>query len=82
MKQGYTERNPFTRFKIEGAKYGTPYYIDIHERHKLENTKMEGMVAVQRDIFVFQCCIGCRVSDLYALTYDNIVKNDVIMYTP
>ncbi len=81
MKQGYTERNPFSRFKIEGAKYGTPYYINIDERHKLEESPMEGMVAVQRDIFVFQCCIGCRVSDLYSLTYDNIV-DDVIMYTP
>lgn len=80
MKQGYTERNPFSRFKIEGAKYGTPYYINIDERHKLEETPMEGMVAVQRDIFVFQCCIGCRVSDLYSLTYDNIV-DDVIVYT-
>ncbi|MBR1882891.1 MAG: integrase catalytic domain-containing protein, partial [Muribaculaceae bacterium] len=81
MKQGYTERNPFNRFKIEGAKYGTPFYINIEERHKLENTPMEGMVAVQRDIFVFQCCIGCRVSDLYSMTYDNIV-DDVIVYTP
>lgn len=82
MKQGYTERNPFNRFKIEGAKYGTPYYLNIDERHQLENTPMTGTVAVQRDIFVFQCCIGCRVSDLYALTYDNIVDNDVIVYTP
>ena len=81
MKEGYTERNPFNRFKIEGAKYGTPYYINIDERHKLEEFPMEGMVAVQRDIFIFQCCIGCRVSDLYAMTYDNIV-DDVIVYTP
>lgn len=81
IKQGYTERNPFNRFKIEGAKYGTPYYLNKEERIKLENTPMEGTVAVQRDIFVFQCCIGCRVSDLYALTYDNIV-DDVIIYTP
>lgn len=82
VRQGYTNNNPFNRFKIDGAKYGTPFYIDINERHKLENTKMEGMVAVQRDIFVFQCCTGCRVSDLYALTYDNIDSNGVLMYTP
>lgn len=83
IKQGYTERNPFNRFKIEAAKYGTPFHIYLKERHKLEETPMEGMVAVQRDIFVFQCCIGCRVSDLYALTYDNIIEDgEAIAYTP
>ena len=30
-------------------------------------------LAVQRDIFVFQCCIGCRVSDLLKLTPSNII---------
>lgn len=47
----------------------------------MENARLEGTVAVQRDIFVFQCCVGCRVGDLYKLTYDNIV-NDVLTYTP
>lgn len=34
-------------------------------------------LAVQRDIFVFQCCIGCMVSDLRALTNANIVNNEI-----
>lgn len=34
---------------------------------------------MQRNIFVFQTLIGCRVSDLYALTRDNII-NDAIEY--
>ena len=29
-------------------------------------------LSVQRDIFIFQCHVGCRVGDLYALTRDNI----------
>lgn len=81
IKQGYTERNPFNKFTIESAEYGIPFYITTEERHQLENAKLEGMVAVQRDIFVFQCCVGCRVGDLYKLTYDNIV-NGVLTYTP
>ena len=81
MKQGYTERNPFNKFTIESAEYGVPYYITTEERHQLENAKLEGMVAVQRDIFVFQCCIGCRVGDLYKFTYANIVDG-ILTYTP
>lgn len=33
----------------------------------------------QRDIFIFQCLIGCRVGDLLKLTTSN-VKNDVVEY--
>lgn len=35
----------------------------------------------ERDIFVFQCMIGCRVSDLYKMTYANII-GDCIEYVP
>lgn len=34
-----------------------------------------------RDIFVFQCFIGCRVSDLVKLTPKHI-ENDILVYTP
>ena len=34
-----------------------------------------------RDIFVFQCFIGCRVSDLVRLTPRHI-ENDILVYTP
>ena len=81
IKEGYTERNPFNKFTIESAEYGRPYYITTEERHQLENAPLEGMVAIQRDIFVFQCCIGCRVGDLYKLTYANIIDGK-LKYTP
>ena len=35
----------------------------------------------QRDIFVFQCFVGCRVSDLVMLTDKNI-NNGILSYTP
>jgi integrase len=35
----------------------------------------------QRDIFVFQCLIGCRVGDLLKLNYDNI-HGGILVYTP
>ena len=36
-------------------------------------------LAIQRDIFVFHCMIGCRVSDLVTLTPENVI-NDHISY--
>ena len=38
-------------------------------------------LAIQRDIFIFQCHIGCRVSDLEKLTESNII-NGMLIYTP
>jgi integrase len=38
-------------------------------------------LATQRDIFVFQCLIGCRVSDLYKMTRRNIIEG-AIEYIP
>ena len=35
----------------------------------------------QRDIFVFQCLVGCRVGDLMSFTINNI-HNGVLTYTP
>lgn len=75
----YTTNNPFRKFKIPKDIYGTPYCLTLEDLSQLEKadlSKRPGL-AVQRDIFVFQCCIGCRVSDLRALTNANIVNNEI-----
>lgn len=78
-----THNNPFKHYQVAECVYGTPYYITIDERNQLyhadfgDNTDL----ARQRDIFVFQCLIGCRVSDLWALTKNNLV-NGAIEYIP
>ena len=38
-------------------------------------------MAIQRDIFIFQCLVGCRVSDLLKMTTNNII-NGAIEYIP
>lgn len=38
-------------------------------------------IIVCRDIFIFQCFIGCRVSDLIKLTPQHI-ENGILVYTP
>lgn len=76
---GLTSNNPFKQFSIEECVYGTPIYITIEERNKLYNTnlKRHPKLAIQRDIFIFQCLIGCRVSDLYKMTQSNIINGAI-----
>ncbi|MFR9556108.1 MAG: site-specific integrase [Rikenellaceae bacterium] len=80
---GKTTNNPFKNFAIEECVYGTPYYITIDERNKLFRTNLSRhpKLAIQRDIFVFQCLIGCRVGDLYKFTRNNVI-NGAIEYIP
>ena len=74
-----TTNNPFRKYTIPADIYGTPYYITIDERNQLMNYDLSDnpRLAVQRDIFVFQCVIGCRVSDLRNLTKDSIIDGAV-----
>jgi len=78
-----TKNNPFKKYSISDSVYGTPYYITIDERNKLYKFDLshQPQLAIQRDIFVFQCLIGCRVGDLNKMTASNL-KNDFIEYIP
>lgn len=77
-----TNNNPFKGVSIGAEKFGTPFYISIDERNKIASTAMPTKaLTTQRDIFVFQCLIGCRVGDLLNLASDNITDG-VLSYTP
>lgn len=78
-----TTNTPFDDFPLEECTYGTPYYITIEERNKIYRTNLSRhpQLAVQRDIFVFQCLIGCRVGDLIKMTKSCII-NGAIEYIP
>ena len=78
------DRNrPFDDFPLEECTYGTPYYITVEELHKIYGTNLmrHPQLAVQRDIFVFQCLIGCRVGDLLKMTKSNLIDG-AIEYIP
>ena len=77
-----TTNNPFKKFTIEESKYGTPFFITIDERNKLYNFDLSErpQLAIQRDIFVFQCLIGCRIGDMYKMTAINIKEGNFIEY--
>ena len=71
---GITANDPFLKYHIKAPVYGTPIYITKEERNALLNHPMSTpSLSAIRDIFVFQCCVGCRVGDLLKFTYDNII---------
>jgi len=79
MKNKKTNNRPFDNFKIDECVYGTPFYITIEERNQLYQLDLSHRpeLEIQRDIFVFQCLIGCRVGDLYNFTKANIIDGEI-----
>lgn len=81
-ERGLIQNNPFSRYHGKTVEqYGTPYYITLEERNIIADFDFSDDPAdeLQRDIFIFQTLIGCRVSDLYRFTQSNIV-NDALEY--
>lgn len=78
-----TQNRPFDNFKIDECTYGTPVYITLEERDKLYDMDLSeyGQVEIQRDIFIFQSLIGCRIGDLYRMKKQNVI-NGAIEYIP
>lgn len=81
-REKITDNKPFDNIEFGKEQYGTPYYITIEERNKIASTPMPTKyLETQRDIFIFQCLIGCRISDLARIFPGNITKN-ILVYTP
>lgn len=78
-----TKNRPFDNFRIDECTYGTPIYITLEERDKLyeKDLSEHKQVEIQRDIFIFQSLIGCRIGDLYRMTKKNVI-NGAIEYIP
>lgn len=69
------ERNRIADTDLEKA------FKNLDASKAKEFTTPLNTLMIQRDIFVFHCFVGCRVSDLIMLTYKNIV-NGILVYTP
>lgn len=80
-----TTNNAFDNYTIPPRVYGTPYFISIEERDAIAAFDFDAVgrpaLSVQRDIFIFQCLVGCRVGDLNRLTTANII-NGALEYIP
>ncbi len=87
VKKNYISDDPTKNVSSGEEKYGTPYYLTSEERNQVYEFDLSDKPHLerQRDIFIFQCYIGCRVSDMYALTKNNIIcdKNGyAVEYVP
>lgn len=81
--QEITTNRPFDKYNGIAEKYGKPYYISLEERNQIADYDLSKYphLEIQRDVFVFQCLIGCRVSDLLKMTKDNVIDG-AIDYIP
>jgi len=82
-RRGLCPEDPFRGYQIGTAVYGTPYYLTLEELDRLAGTDLRRhpSLAAQRDIFVFQCLVGCRVGDLLKLRKGDIADG-VLSYIP
>ena len=77
-EEGISEQNPFRGIKMDDEVYGTPVYLTKEElRHLAEYPFEDKAMGVQRDIFIFQSCVGCRYSDLVKFTGKSVVNGCV-----
>ena len=78
IDKDFTKNDPFKKYNIKPAVYGSPIYITKEERDTLYHTDMgsDSLNAV-RDIFVFQSLIGCRVGDLLSFSPKNVVNGAI-----
>lgn len=81
---GRTTNDPFKGVEIGKELYGDPIYITREERDQIANFDLSSYdltIAQQRDIFVFQTHVGCRVGDLLSFKPGDI-QNGVLEYVP
>ena len=83
IDEGIIRESPLADFDMPAEKYGTPIYITKDEMHTIyrHDFSAEPHLEKQRDVFIFQCCIGCRVGDLLRLTRADIINN-TLEYIP
>ena len=83
IHNGATTNNPFTRFDMPKTMYGTPFFLTLEERDKVYNFDLsdDPKLAAYRDMFIFQCMVGCRHGDLVRFTPEN-VHDGVLEYIP
>ncbi len=79
IKNEYTTNDPFKNVTIRSEKYGTPYFLSLEERNIIADWdfSVNKHLETQRDIFIFQCLIGCRVGDLIHMKKSNLIGDEI-----
>ena len=84
---GEISRSPFRNISIKKRRaimhvmYDDPVFLRADEFQQVLKTKVPEYLQWAKDIFVLNCAIGCRISDLLRLTPDKVaVSEDGIPY--
>ena len=77
-----TIKSPFLDYTAPSELYGTPIVLLKEERDLLLSLELKNeRQSKVRDIFIFQCFCGARISDLMKLTKNNL-HDEVLKYVP
>ncbi|WP_165026277.1 phage integrase SAM-like domain-containing protein [Dysgonomonas sp. ZJ279] len=75
------KENPYSFFQLKGEVYGAPICMTKEERDYLYDKEIiDEKLARVRDIFCFQCFVGCRVGDLTTFTKNDIIDDTLVYY--
>ncbi len=84
---GEIRRSPFKKISFEKRKsimhvmYDAPVFLKAEEFRQVVNTAVPPNLQQTKDIFVLNCALGCRISDLKRLTMEKVaVSEDGIPY--
>lgn len=80
LKHNITTNDPFATYEMPKVLDSPPFYLTLEERDKVYYADLSNEtpgIQVYRDIFMFQCLIGCRVGDLEKMTRASIVDGAV-----
>ena len=79
LNEGHIKQTPFESHRFTQELYGTPVSLTTEEVRTIAQYDFgrRKNLARQRDVFVFQCNIGCRVSDLLSLKKSDITEGKV-----
>ena len=68
---------------MPSERYGSPICITLDDVQKIYTVDLSDfpLLAIQRDIFVFQCNVGCRIGDLLRLKKRDVI-NGAVEYIP
>ena len=79
---GEIRRSPFK--KISGEKrrsimhvmYDAPFFLKAEELRQVMRTSVPAELQQTKDMFVLNCALGCRISDLKRLTMDKVAVSE------
>lgn len=84
---GEIRRSPFNKISFEKRRsimhvmYDAPIFLKAEELRQVMKTAVPTELQQTKDIFVLNCALGCRISDLKRLTMDKVaVSEDGIPY--